>query len=738
MAATGRDAVLNRNMFAGPQSQQLLAQQPLPPDQMVAAAGADMEQQASAAGSNMMEQMMAALESAQDPLSAIQAIRQRQGPIELFRDELSQIVGDDDALDTPDSVLALVQPTLMMMDPDPEGGLASMLGAFVEDAEMVGEMGGGIAGQLAQQQEGGQLPQQQPVQRFRAGGEVTSLPTGIQSVFDHASESRSAVTTVGDLKSYYEKALPTVKEVLGDDEGFRRQAKANIFLDIAKSGLALASGKNPTTGENMAGGSFASQLAQAAMPVMDSIKDTSNKVYDRDQKLRGVAFDMAGSDRSAALSTQAAQAKDARRAEREAMNLYIKEELKKATAAGDHERAKELLKLEHQYKLSEDRAKATLDSAGGLGDGLPKSEFGWIVRTVNNPEIQALARKGEAPIAALTALDNALLRKQMYDSTTDTYYITRNVALPPETMMAFYEGGYLDRHPEEKRMVEEYRNAYAAATTPEEQAAAGRILDAPVSTRPGNSRPGPVTSDNAEETPAPPTGPTQGPKSTAFGPTPISATDLSTMTVDEIVAAQTSAFSPDADLMFGTRAVIPIAGDRIGSAVAGLFGIDIDKGVTGESVAKNRAALQSVNQNTLAMLTALQFDARTGIDVRNMIRETLPEVGGIFFDEQDAEAKLEPLLSSLYLLMNYNKDLLDTSGRLTAKERTDIEASLPKLAYSIASYEGLQKSLSGRSESDKRAIAQNSQRVLDRYTAGGTVEVDENIVRGLESLEDEE
>ena len=62
--------------------------------------------------------------------------------IEDYRTKLAQVVGRDDADRTPDSVLALVQPTLALAQLDQ--GIGALMQEELAEVGMEGEMGGGI------------------------------------------------------------------------------------------------------------------------------------------------------------------------------------------------------------------------------------------------------------------------------------------------------------------------------------------------------------------------------------------------------------------------------------------------------------------------------------------------------------------------------------------------------------------------------------------------------------------
>ena len=134
------------------------------------------------------------------------ALRDKNASVEDYRDELADIVGPKDAAATPESVLALVQPTLAMMEM--EQGIGAMggamgdmgdmgaMGGMGEDMALMGDMGGGIGDMMpqglpqglpmpmgddmvaVQEEVVGRMP---PVEGMQRGG-VVSIPAGKKSL----------------------------------------------------------------------------------------------------------------------------------------------------------------------------------------------------------------------------------------------------------------------------------------------------------------------------------------------------------------------------------------------------------------------------------------------------------------------------------------------------------------------------------------------------------------------------
>ena len=79
------------------------------------------------------------LDSAMDYRDIMNAVWDDNADIEAYRNKLAEVVGWEDADRTPDSVLALVQPTLQLAQIDQ--GIGALM---QEELAEVGELGGGI------------------------------------------------------------------------------------------------------------------------------------------------------------------------------------------------------------------------------------------------------------------------------------------------------------------------------------------------------------------------------------------------------------------------------------------------------------------------------------------------------------------------------------------------------------------------------------------------------------------
>ena len=118
------------------------------PEQAGEAAGAEMEQ----VGAEYLSGVFSGIDSAETAEDLINALRGDDRPIQSRYQELAMIVGPEDASNTPDSVLALAQPGIMLAMPEVDSGVGMLVEDLASGAEMVTpegaptDMGQGVGG----------------------------------------------------------------------------------------------------------------------------------------------------------------------------------------------------------------------------------------------------------------------------------------------------------------------------------------------------------------------------------------------------------------------------------------------------------------------------------------------------------------------------------------------------------------------------------------------------------------
>jgi len=254
-------------------------------DPMAAIQG--LEQQAAGqmkqVGQQYAMETMAKLDAASDPKQVIDALRGNDRPLEERYAELAQYVGQEDAAATPESVLAFVQPTIMLTE---EGAMDTGIGQLIQsmtgETDMAGDMGQGVGSLMMAGAQEAPAPA-----NFRQGGPVQKFQEG------------GAANRAGNIRTAYEQLLPLYQDILGRTDEDKRMSKAQSYFDLAGAGLALAGGVDPRTGQSMAGAPLASQIARAAAPLPAQFGARAAAQRDADRQIQGVALQGALSQQQA-------------------------------------------------------------------------------------------------------------------------------------------------------------------------------------------------------------------------------------------------------------------------------------------------------------------------------------------------------------------------------------------------------------------------------------------------------
>jgi len=244
---------------------------------MMGAASGVPEEQAESMGAQVMDtgamQGMLAqvadnlenLDEVEDYEQVMNVIRGDNATLEDRYNELSGVVGPEDARQTPESVLALVQPVMMMAAVDQGiGGLA----AEEMTAPVEGAMAEGIMSTVTPPPPAEMAPSMPPAGmggpppvNFNQGGLVRR---GDNQPVIKMQEGGDPIVAAGRLGELYQQKMPLYKSILGDQSAALEEQKnltqAQILFDVANAALAFA---GPMKGEQR-GMSPAERLAMAA------------------------------------------------------------------------------------------------------------------------------------------------------------------------------------------------------------------------------------------------------------------------------------------------------------------------------------------------------------------------------------------------------------------------------------------------------------------------------------------
>ena len=237
-------------------------------------------------GAEYAQKMMAGIDGAQSTEDLINALRGNDRPLDARRDELAGYVGQSDAEQTPESVLAMVQPVIMMTEEGiMDSGIGNLMQQITGEVDMMTEsgqptdMGQGVGSLMM-----AGAPEAPAPQNFRQGGEVAYLQDGSNPIatapsdryFQRATELlKGGVISLPPAKSvreYYDELSPVYKDLLGDVEEMKRYNRGQTFFDIAKAGLAFASGRDPETGQLVTNQPLGAQLATAVKELPGAIQ----------------------------------------------------------------------------------------------------------------------------------------------------------------------------------------------------------------------------------------------------------------------------------------------------------------------------------------------------------------------------------------------------------------------------------------------------------------------------------
>tara|TARA_Y100000593_G_scaffold74664_1_gene137538 strand:- start:4752 stop:7460 length:2709 start_codon:yes stop_codon:yes gene_type:complete len=218
-------------------------------------------------GEEYMAQVDEGIDAAQDPKGLIDAFRGNEAPLEARYQELASFVGEEDAMRTPESVLTMVQPTIMMTEQGAlDSGIGELMMGLVGDTDMSEDapMSQGI-GELMTMGAGNTPPV-----NFNQGGPVMvrKFQTGTPPGGPKAQEP-VALDLGTSLMPYYEEAQGIRRGILGAPqeraaqlEEQKRLTQAQMLFDIAQAGLQFAgSTDGRSVAERLANSLAESQLA---------------------------------------------------------------------------------------------------------------------------------------------------------------------------------------------------------------------------------------------------------------------------------------------------------------------------------------------------------------------------------------------------------------------------------------------------------------------------------------------
>jgi hypothetical protein len=234
------------------------------------------------------------LDQAEDYEQVMNAMRGNQAPISARREELAGLVGPEDASVTPESVLTLVQPVMMMAGVDQGiGGLAAEeMNTPVEGPMAEGIMSMAMPQAAPPMPPGPPMPQGAPPMpgmggpapvNFRFGGPVVAMQEG-------GEPSNRLAELFGQQRDVY-RSLINPADQQAEMDRQRNMTQAQMLFDVANTALAFATpGSRP-------GMSPAERLAEATQQTQffDRISQRAGglEASRQEQAKEGRALDLA-------------------------------------------------------------------------------------------------------------------------------------------------------------------------------------------------------------------------------------------------------------------------------------------------------------------------------------------------------------------------------------------------------------------------------------------------------------
>ena len=289
-------------------------------------------------GLDYVAKTLGGIDQAEDVESMINAIRGNDMPIEARRTELAGFVGQDDAMATPESVLAMVQPTIMLSEEGAmNSGIGDLMQGMTSDIDMATEggaptdMGQGV-GQLMM----AGAPMDAAPQQFANGGAVQPVymadagdPSLAQIMQLMGAGAPSTPGKSVSLQGAYDEYLPLYQNLVAQSDENRDKDRA---LALAKAGFQFASGRD-AAGKNIAGQPFLSQLGSAATGLVGDLGDLDKERRKSDLAVRTLAAQSAGKAVESARDTASAR----QLAQEKASYDIVKEIVKAQFEKGDFE-----------------------------------------------------------------------------------------------------------------------------------------------------------------------------------------------------------------------------------------------------------------------------------------------------------------------------------------------------------------------------------------------------------------
>ena len=340
------------------------------------------------------------LDNAEDYEEVMNSIRGDDATIEQRYAELAGVVGEEDARATPESVLTLVQPAMVMAASVDQG--IGELAQQEMSAPVEGAMAQGIMSTVAPPE-----PQPMPMEgappvNFKDGGLVRRGDNQPVLKFQNAGVVPDPIKDAGRLGELYKQREGLYTSIVGDPtadlEEQKKLTQSQMLFDIANTALAFAApmqGERPgmSAAERLAFAARTTQLPQTIGARAQAQRDKEAAAKEQQQKLKLSALSAAESGLAAEAKAKAELEKEQVRQAGAISQIELKDRLNLATQTA-------LSELDYTQKLGLQKAAAgqQMDLQKFLQEGrLSLAEF----NAVKQKELEIVSQKNREALAKL-------------------------------------------------------------------------------------------------------------------------------------------------------------------------------------------------------------------------------------------------------------------------------------------------------------------------------------------------
>ena len=247
-----------------------------------------------------MQGQMDTLEDSDDLEEMMNAVRGDVQPVEARRAELAEYVGPDDAQQTPDTVLALVQPVMQLAGIDQ--GIGSLAADEMMETSVEGPMAEGIMSTVNMAPE---MPAEAAMMEVGSQPPVNFNQGGAVQYFAPQNPRVAGLPPVSNIQKAFDERQDLYRGILGDsateDQAMldeqRKLSQSQMLFDVANTALAFATpgSRQMSPAERLAEAAQETQLFDKLGARSQSVQDLKDK-QELARRSTAQAVDMAERD----------------------------------------------------------------------------------------------------------------------------------------------------------------------------------------------------------------------------------------------------------------------------------------------------------------------------------------------------------------------------------------------------------------------------------------------------------